>query len=224
MEYGTGKPFASDILLKEWLENTRKLNLSEGELQKHISSVNCSGAIYVDLKGSDSYQKARILFEQWNNDIGISERQYDDGNLLPIYSSNQSYPSGMVLPTIPADTPYICKHWSEKDSSHFSYKREGFISYGEIVIDGKKYVQCEHQKYQCNKYYCILVEDMDRICNGYIGPAIVTSTGGYATGEYSYSGTNGSAIIKDSKKMSIEDVRSVDIKLCTKKTNNYYKF
>lgn len=58
-----------NLSLEEWLDETRKLNLSEKELQKHIDNpFKCNKIVhYRKLQGHLSYGKAEILYNKWNN-------------------------------------------------------------------------------------------------------------------------------------------------------------
>lgn len=64
------KPIESE--LDKWLRETKALNLSLENLQTHINTNafrinNHYDLIYEKLKGKYSYDKAKILYEEWNN-------------------------------------------------------------------------------------------------------------------------------------------------------------
>lgn len=55
--------------LDEWLEYTKSLNLTLEELVNHIAfSKTCSHRNYKRLEGAYSKDKAKILFDLWEND------------------------------------------------------------------------------------------------------------------------------------------------------------
>jgi len=70
-----------NLNLIDWLEETKKLNLTKSGLQKHISSVyTCDYFIYARLIGESSTEKAEFLYNQWY------------GSLLDCSGSIHDYP------------------------------------------------------------------------------------------------------------------------------------
>lgn len=58
----------SKLDLDEWLIETKKLNLSLDELKKYISlKTTCNYEVYSKLKGDCVSDKAKILYDEWNN-------------------------------------------------------------------------------------------------------------------------------------------------------------
>lgn len=58
----------SQLNLEDWLRETKKLNLSEEQLEKQIRlGPTCNfDMVYLQLKGLDSDEKAEILWNEWN--------------------------------------------------------------------------------------------------------------------------------------------------------------
>ena len=58
----------NQLNIEDWLRETKKLNLSLEELDKHISSsATCNhNKVYLKLKGNTLEQKAEILWNEWN--------------------------------------------------------------------------------------------------------------------------------------------------------------
>lgn len=70
--------------LEKWLEETKAKNLSQWELQNEIDLIMDKGFL-MQLKGSNNYTKASILFNQWQKEAEFSPKRGDrvlvwDGN------------------------------------------------------------------------------------------------------------------------------------------------
>jgi hypothetical protein len=72
--------------LKEWLEYTKSLNLTLEELDRHIAfNTTCSFRNYQKLKGKNSEDKAKILFELWQ----VENINVDTSYLIPMLNKYQ---------------------------------------------------------------------------------------------------------------------------------------
>lgn len=57
----------SELNLEDWLRETKKLNLSQEQLQDHIDyKKTCSSTVYRQLKGNILEKKTEILWNEWN--------------------------------------------------------------------------------------------------------------------------------------------------------------
>ena len=80
--------------LEQWIEETKKKNLSLADLEKYVySGITCPyGTVYSQLPGVNSRDKAEILFNKWKNEPKPIEK-WNVGSYVVFLKDNLQYNS-----------------------------------------------------------------------------------------------------------------------------------